>query len=118
VRNSAFNWPLAHHLLSGTYHLENAIDKAEGALPDWLINIIDYLKKEGVLEPFILIRPWAQTQFYRLYDQLVRGIRFFDIRIVWDGKVYVTSMCSLHLSTLSLSLVSGPNIFYLANTVK
>ncbi len=40
-----------------------------------------------VLNPYqIMTSLWAQTQHLNVYDQLLCGCRYFDLRITWDGS--------------------------------
>jgi hypothetical protein len=74
----------------GAYKLYDTV--VPDGLPDWLIEAIKILRNDFNIElPFDIIRNWATTQQYNYYNQLARGIRFLDIRVVWDGTTFRTA---------------------------
>ncbi|KAL6060784.1 PI-PLC X domain-containing protein 2 [Balamuthia mandrillaris] len=67
---------------SGAYHL---YDQIAPGTPDWLRQLLDYLQREGIFYPESIIRHWAQSQRLDIYQQLLAGVRFLDIRVCWDA---------------------------------
>lgn len=72
---------------SGTYNLTDSIERDPDDLPELVVELIKILQDDfGILEPYDIIKTWAKTQQYDVYGQLVRGNRFVDIRVCWDGQ--------------------------------
>jgi len=70
---------------SGAYWLDNKFDPS-GDLSKTLQQIIDIAHMIGINAPYNLIRAWALTQTGTVYQQLMGGIRFLDLRCVWDNS--------------------------------
>lgn len=75
---------------TGTYLLMDSLERDTDSLPEFVRHLIEVLQKDfGIREPYKIIREWARTQSYRVYDQLVKGIRFLDIRVCWSNSTCV-----------------------------
>jgi hypothetical protein len=74
---------------SGTYNLTDTIERDPDDLPEIVVQLIKILQNDfGILEPYDIIKTWAKTQKYNVYEQLLRGNRFLDVRVCWDGHTY------------------------------
>jgi len=71
---------------TGTYNLSLLFEENTDYFPPWVIQILDFLEKEGFDEPERIVHQWSLTQTRTVYDSLVNGIRFLDIRLCWDRK--------------------------------
>jgi len=67
---------------SGAYYLSNDISPG---VPDWLLDLVKVLEDMGV-DSIGIVREWAITQYLTVYQQLLLGARFIDLRACWDEK--------------------------------
>eukprot|EP01119_Soliformovum_irregulare_P016455 TRINITY_DN4759_c0_g1_i1.p1 TRINITY_DN4759_c0_g1~~TRINITY_DN4759_c0_g1_i1.p1 ORF type:complete len:429 (+),score=115.85 TRINITY_DN4759_c0_g1_i1:87-1289(+) len=95
---SEITFPGTHD--SGTYDL---MYRVSPELVPWeaeLLDVIEDVAPED--EVFDIINGWSKAQNFSLYDQLVMGIRYFDIRVCWDSDTNLFRIHHLIMSNTSL----------------
>lgn len=73
---------------SGGYNLSFNIANSDSDSTKFGLFILDYLYKMGIYDPPDILYRWSITQNIPIYDQLLAGIRYLDLKICWDNNQF------------------------------
>jgi len=71
---------------TATFALQRALAPSSGSEEDVLVATLIELAEKLQIPVWEFVLGWSQAQNQTVYDQLVGGIRYVDLRACWDGS--------------------------------